>query len=227
MPFVSANAINQHFEITGDGEQTIVWIHGIGSSLNYWTEDLSKFSDFQHLTYDVRGMGETEGTNDPVSLDIWAKDLSELLKALDIKNAIIAGSSMGGAISQRFAIDYPEQTIALLLLSTSSRVGAAATDHWRAQADETEKKGNKFLAEAQRAVAFYNMDEELKDIAVSTLILVGDADPTTPPGGSVIISRCIVDSELEIYPGLGHAPLHESDEPVKRVQAWLDTVKNA
>jgi pimeloyl-ACP methyl ester carboxylesterase len=71
------------------------------------------------------------------------------------------------------------------------------------------------------------MDEELKDIAVTTLILVGDADPTTPPGGSVIISRCIVDSELEIYAGLGHAPLHESDEPVERVQAWLATVQTA
>ncbi len=227
MPFVSANGINQHFELTGEGERTIVWIHGIGGSLNYWAEDLSKFSQFQHLVYDVRGMGETEGTSDPVSLEIWAEDLSELLKALDIKNAIIAGSSMGGAISQRFAIDYPEQTTALLLLSTSSRVGAAATDHWRSQADETERKGDKFLAEAQRAVAFYNMDEELKDIAVPTLIVVGDADPTTPPGGSVIISRCIVDSELEIYPGLGHAPLHESNEPVERVRAWLDAVKTA
>jgi len=227
MSFISANGINQHYELTANGDQTIVWIHGIGGSLNYWAEDLSKFSNFQHLAYDVRGMGETEGTSDAVSLEIWAKDLSELLKALDIKNAIIAGSSMGGAIAQRFAIDYPDQTTALLLLSTSSRVGAAATDHWRAQADETEKSGDKFLAEAQRAVAFYNMDEELKEIAVKTLILVGDADSTTPPGGSVIISRCIVDSELEIYAGLGHAPLHESDEPVERVQAWLATVQTA
>jgi len=227
MSFIRANGINQHYELTGNGVQTIVWIHGIGGSLNYWTEDLSKFSNFQHLAYDVRGMGETEGTSDAVSLEIWAKDLSELLIALDIKNAIIAGSSMGGAIAQRFAIDYPDQTTALLLLSTSSRVGAAATDHWRAQADETEKNGDKFLAEAQRAVAFYNMDEELKEIAVTTLILVGDADSTTPPGGSVIISRCIVDSELEIYAGLGHAPLHESDEPVERVQAWLATIQTA
>ena len=144
MPVTNANGINQHYELTGNGNQTVVWIHGIGGSLNYWTEDLPKFSNFQHLTYDVRGMGETEGTSDSVSLEIWAKDLSELLKALDINNAIIAGSSMGGAIAQRFAIDNPDQTAALLLLSTSSRVGAAATDHWRAQADETEKKGDKF-----------------------------------------------------------------------------------
>tara|TARA_Y100001960_G_C14121766_1_gene562542 strand:- start:131 stop:586 length:456 start_codon:yes stop_codon:yes gene_type:complete len=149
-----------------------------------------------------------------------------LLESLDIEKAIIAGSSMGGAIAQRFAIDFPEKTQALLLLSTSSRVGEAATAHWMEQANETERSGKIFLAQAQRAVASYNMDEELKSISVPTLIIVGDADPTTPPGGSVIISRCINDSELEIYPGLGHAPLHESDEPVQRVKVWLNSLKN-
>ncbi|MEE8422221.1 MAG: alpha/beta hydrolase, partial [Dehalococcoidia bacterium] len=130
MPTVDANGITQHYEFTGEGDRTVAWIHGIGSSLDYWTDLLPGFPGFRHLSYDVRGMGETEGTEGPVSLETWAADLSALMQSLDVGNAIVAGTSMGGAIAQRFAIDHPRQTDALLLLSTSSRVGAAAEEHW-------------------------------------------------------------------------------------------------
>ena len=220
MPQVTANGIRINYEFTGEGARTIAWTHGIGSSLNYWTDDLPKFPGFRHLTYDVRGMGESECTEGPVSLELWANDLARLLEALDIPQALIAGSSMGGAISMRFGIDFPEKTTALMLLSTSSRVGAAATAGWMKRADETEQT-NPYLAAAQRAVAAYNMDEELKAVAVPALILVGDADATTPAGGSVIMSRLIPHSELEIYSGVGHAPFHEEPKSVERAKRWL------
>jgi pimeloyl-ACP methyl ester carboxylesterase len=221
MPTIAANGIQQHYELSGAGAHTIAWIHGIGGSLEYWRNDLAHFPGFRHLTYDVRGMGQSEGTAGPVSLAVWARDLAALFDALGIERAIVAGSSMGGAIAQRFGIDFPGKTEALMLLSTSSRVGKAAEENWMRQADNTERGGKPLLAAAQRAVAAYNMDEELKEIRVPTLILVGDADPTTPPGGSVIISRLIPGAELEIYPGVGHAPFHEEPKSVERAQRWL------
>lgn len=222
MPAVQANGIEQCYEFTGDGTRTVAWIHGIGSSHHYWTETLPAFAGFRHLTYDVRGMGDSAGSEGPVSLELWAADLAALFDALDIERAIVAGSSMGGAIAQRFAIDHPEKTEALLLLSTSSRVGAAAEERWMSQAGETEAGGNPRLAAAQRAVAKYHMDEQLRGVTVPTLIVVGEEDRTTPPGGSVIISRLIAGSELEIYPGAGHAPLKEAPQAVERVQRWLE-----
>ena len=224
MPTVQANGITQRYRFTGDSDpaaRAMVWVHGIGGALDYWTELLPSFRGFRHLSYDVRGMGESEGTEGAVSLETWAADLSALMQALDIESAIIGGTSMGGAISQRFAIDHPEQTDALLLLSTSSRVGAAAEQNWLKQADDTEAGGQPRLAAAQRAVAKYNMDDELRNVTVPTLIIVGDADRTTPAGGSVIISRCIVGSELEIYPGIGHSALKEEPKAVARVDGWL------
>lgn len=222
MPTVNANGIEQHYELTGQGARTIAWVHGIGGSLEYWRDLLPQFPGFRHLTYDVRGMGESEGTEGPVSLELWAADLAALMSALDIERAIVAGSSMGGAITQRFGIDCPERTEALLLLSTSSRVGPAAEENWLKRADETEGGGQPRLAAAQRAVASYNMDEGLRGITVPTLIIVGDQDRTTPVGGSVIISRLIEGSELEIYEGIGHGPLHEEPRSVERVQRWLE-----
>lgn len=221
MPFVEANGIRQRYELTGEGAHTIAWVHGIGGSLEYWRDDLPKFTGFRHLIYDVRGMGESTAEDGPVSLEVWARDLVALLDALDIERAIIAGSSMGGAITQRFGIDFPERTEGLLILSTSSRVGEVAKQSWMDRADETEQGGNAPLAASQRAVASYNMDEELTAIRVPSLVLCGDADTTTPAGGSVIISRCIPNAELEIYEGIGHAPLHDEPKAVERVRAWL------
>lgn len=208
------------YDLTGGGPHTIVWTHGIGSSLDYWSGDLAHFSGFRHLSYDVRGMGMSDGSSGPVTLADWARDLSLLMDSLGIQRAIIAGHSMGGAISQRFAINFPEKVEGLLLLATSSRVGAAATSGWMKRADETELT-NPLLAAAQRAVAAYNMDEQLKVTGIPALILVGDADATTPAGGSVLMSRLIPHSELEIYPGIGHNLIHEEPKCVQRIQEWL------
>lgn len=221
MPQVVANGIKLCYEITGDGPTTVVWTHGIGSSHHYWDGALPEFSGFRHVSYDVRGMGESEGTDGAVSLELWAADLNALLEEIGVDRAIFAGHSMGGAITQRFAIDYPQKVQGLLLLSTSSRVGPAASEFWLGQADQTEADGKPRLAAAQRAVAKYNMDEDLKAFEVPTLILVGEDDQRTPPGGSVIMSRLIPGAELEIYPGIGHSVLPDEPKAVERVRDWL------
>jgi len=221
MPTIEANGVQLRYELSGEGAITIVWIHGIGSSHHAWDALLPQFPGFRHLSYDVRGMGESEGTPGPVSLELWAQDCNALMGALGVERAIVVGHSMGGAIAQRLTIDFPDRVQALFLLSTSSRVGAVATAGWMRQAEEIEATNPK-LAAARRAVAKYNMDEEIKGIQVPTLIIVGDKDPTTPAGGSVIMSRCIEDAELEIYPGIGHMPLNEEPKSIVRLNGWLE-----
>ena len=221
MPEIVANGIKLRYEVTGDGPATIVWTHGIGSSHHYWDEILPQLPGFRHVSYDVRGMGESEGTDGPVSLELWAADLNALLEEIGVERGIFAGHSMGGAITQRFAIDFPAKVQGLLLLSTSSRVGPAASEFWLGQADQTEADGQARLAAAQRAVAKYHMDEDLKAFEVPTLILVGGDDQRTPPGGSVIMSRLIPGAELEIYPGIGHSVLPDEPQAVERTRGWL------
>ena len=221
MPFITANGISQHHELTGDGSRAIIWVHGIGSKLDTWATTTPQFPGFRHLTYDVRGMGQSGHQDGPVSLATWASDLDALMEALGIPRAIIAGHSMGGAISQRFTIDFPHRVEGLLLFATSSRVGGALASGWLTRAAEFDAAGNRAMAETNRAVAAYRMDEGLKRIAAPTLILVGGADPQTPPGGSVIMSRCIPNSELEIFPGIGHSIYKDEPKSVDRAKRWL------
>jgi pimeloyl-ACP methyl ester carboxylesterase len=69
-------------------------------------------------------------------------------------------------------------------------------------------------AQVARAVAFYNYTAELEQVRTPTLVLVGDQDRLTPPGGSVIMSRRIPGAELHILPGLGHGLEQEDPEQV-------------
>ncbi|TAJ19690.1 MAG: alpha/beta hydrolase [Dehalococcoidia bacterium] len=222
MPFITANGISHQYELRGEGTKTIVFVHGIGSRLETWAETTPAFKGFRHLVYSVRGMGESSSEPGPVSLATWAKDLDALMEALGIPRAIIAGHSMGGAITQRFAIDFPHRVEGMILFSTSSRVGGALAAGWLKKAEEFEAAGNGPMAATNRAVAAYRMDEELKKVTAPTLILVGSADPQTPPGGSVIMSRLIANSELEIFPGIGHGIYKEEPKSVERAVRWLE-----
>lgn len=225
MPSVTANGITQHYELSGDGAKTIVFIHGIGSKLQTWETTTPQLAGFRHLVYDVRGMGESGHEPGPVSLSTWAADLDALMGALDIPKAIIAGHSMGGAIAQRFTIDFPHRVEGLLLFATSSRVGPALASGWLKRAEEFEAAGNGAMAATNRAVAGYRMDEGLKSVVAPTLILVGDKDPQTPPGGSVIMARCIPNAELEIYPGIGHNIYKDEPKSIERANRWLARFK--
>lgn len=224
MPTVQANGFDQCYELTGEGPNTIVWIHGIGGNHITWNDITPQIPGFRHLAYCVRGHGDSGRPPGPYNVELWAADCAALMDTLGIDQGIIAGHSMGGAIAQRVLIDHPEKAKGLFLLATSSRVGAAAEAGWMKRADELESE-NPALAASNRAVAKYNMDEEIKGIRVPTLIVVGDKDPTTPAGGSVIMSRCIEDAELEIYPGIGHMPLREEPKSVVRLNRWLDAFR--
>jgi len=221
MPFVTANGIKQHYQLSGEGACTIVFVHGIGSRLETWETTTPQFPGFRHLVYDVRGMGESGSEPGPVNLELWARDLDALMEALGIEKAIVAGHSMGGAITQRFVLDFPHRVEGIILFATSSRVGGPLAAGWLKRAEEFEAAGNLPMAETNRAVARYRMDEGLKRVAVPALILVGDVDTQTPAGGSVIMSRCIPNAELEIYPGIGHSIYKDEPKSIERANRWL------
>ncbi len=72
-------------------------------------------------------------------------------------------------------------------------------------------------ARAALAMSAYNYNEELGGIRCPTLIIVGDQDVTTPPGGSVRISRLIPSSKLIIFKDCGHVSYVEQPEVFSKV----------
>lgn len=60
------------------------------------------------------------------------------------------------------------------------------------------------LAECVRRIGEYDVREDLKNLNIPVLILVGEKDPSCPPSQAKIIADCVPNGSLHIFPGIGH-----------------------
>ncbi|SDA58038.1 alpha/beta fold hydrolase [Methanobrevibacter millerae] len=112
-----------NYLLEGDGDKTIVFIHGLSDSLLYWLPLTSVLkSDYMVLSYDLRGHGESELGFDEFTVDLLSDDLHNLLNDLGIDEASLIGLSLGGNVALNFALNYPDFTDKLVLMSTFSEV---------------------------------------------------------------------------------------------------------
>ena len=137
----AADGARIHYRAAGSGP-VVVFTHGLGSHLDAWEATVRIFRNrYTVLTWDVRGFGGSERRPDTMAPATWASDLAAVLDDVGADDAVIGGISMGGVVSQRFALDYPERTRALILISTSSEVNQRAEAGWNARADLIERDG--------------------------------------------------------------------------------------
>jgi pimeloyl-ACP methyl ester carboxylesterase len=115
---VQANGIEMNYDLAGEGE-CVVLIHGFSDNMNMWFGQVGEFSQKHRvLTYDVRGFGETERADAVYSMELFADDLRELMRALGIERACVLGYSMGGRIALEFALKYPEMTTGIIFANS-------------------------------------------------------------------------------------------------------------
>ena len=119
MPFVEANGIRLYYETEGKGEPLLL-ITGIGYPLWYWHRLAPLLAEhFRVITFDNRGVGQSDAPPGPYSAQMMAADTAGLLDALGLKRAHILGHSMGGFIAQALVLDYPQRVDRLILASTN------------------------------------------------------------------------------------------------------------
>lgn len=113
--FAEINGVRIHYDLQGDGEQTLVLIHAGIANLDIWDEQMPVFAErYKTLRYDVRGWGETP---DPAGKYTDHSDLDALLEHLDIQQAAVLGNSNGGRIAIDFALSFPERMSKLILVA--------------------------------------------------------------------------------------------------------------
>jgi len=110
--------------IAGEGP-TVVLPHCWALNMDVWAPVAAKLVASGHhvIRYDQRGHGESTTGNDGFGIERFGDDLHEVLETLDVRDAVIAGHSLGGMTTQSFAIRHPdvvrERVRALLLVGTA------------------------------------------------------------------------------------------------------------
>jgi 3-oxoadipate enol-lactonase len=107
MPKLQVSNLDLNYEMTGKG-QSVLFIHGLGSSSRDWEEQVNYFSkDYQVVTFDVRGHGVSDKPPGPYSIKLFSDDTAALITSLDLSPVHIVGISMGGMIAFQLAVDHP------------------------------------------------------------------------------------------------------------------------
>ncbi|MCH7714108.1 MAG: alpha/beta fold hydrolase [Chloroflexi bacterium] len=122
MPSFSADGVNIHYEVTGQGFP-LVWCHEFAGNHESWEPQVRYFSRrYQVITYAARGYPPSDVPSDPAaySQDLAVEDLHLLMQHLGVGSAYIGGLSMGGSTALNFGIAHPEMARALLVAAAGS-----------------------------------------------------------------------------------------------------------
>jgi proline-specific peptidase len=132
MPYITANGIEQYYEISGQGTP-LVLVHGGFANHKMWDHQVAFFADrFQVICYDLRGHGLTgETSQDMYTIDLFAEDLKALLDILDLDQVILCGLSLGGMIAQAFSVRHKDRLKALILADTAVSVRLTLSDKFQ------------------------------------------------------------------------------------------------
>ncbi|MBT41636.1 MAG: hypothetical protein CMF12_03845 [Idiomarina sp.] len=102
--------LRNNVNVRGDGDTTLLFAHGFGCDQTIWNQVAPQFyNKCKVVLFDYVGSGESDlnayDEHRYDSLDGYAQDLVEVIKALDLDNIVLVAYSVSGSIS---AIAYPE-----------------------------------------------------------------------------------------------------------------------
>lgn len=117
--FADVNGIRMHYEVAGEGEPVFL-IGGFGANAGFWNHAVSMMDGFRVITYDNRGVGETEYEGE-FTLDDLADDAVALADYLGIGRFHAVGWSMGSHIGQSLGIRHGDRLKSLTLVSTYTK----------------------------------------------------------------------------------------------------------
>lgn len=145
MPTVRVNGVDLYYEDTGRGFP-LVWSHEFGGDCRAWEPQVRYFARrYRVITYNHRGYPPSSVPEraDAYTQQNLIEDLHQLLRALDIRQAHVAGLSMGANVALNFGLQHPEMAKSLIIAAC----GSGTVDRERflvqyaANADAYEREG--------------------------------------------------------------------------------------
>jgi pimeloyl-ACP methyl ester carboxylesterase len=103
------------------GRPTILCVHG-GAAHSHWFDFVAGgLTDrFRVLSLDQRGHGESAWADPPeYSYDRYAADIDAFVHALDLRNFVLIGHSMGGTVSLLYASRHPGRMSKLVVVDST------------------------------------------------------------------------------------------------------------
>jgi len=201
--YAPVNGLKMYYEIHGTG-QPLVLIHGGFGSTDMFGPNMAALAKgHQVIAVDLQGHGRTADIDRPLSFELMADDIAELLKYLKISKADIVGYSVGGAVGIQTVLRHPDVVRKLVIVSAAFKrsgfypgiiaqqdqmgPGAAEalkpTPIYQSYAKIAPKPENWVLLVTKISKLIqkdYDWSDQIKTIKVPTMLVFGDADLISP-----------------------------------------------
>ncbi len=112
-----ANPTELYYYEQGQG-QPVVLIHGWPLSHRMWESQITALAEagYRAIAYDRRGFGQSGRPTSGYDYDTFAADLDALMTQLDLRDAVLAGFSMGGGEVARYIGRYGSERVSKAML---------------------------------------------------------------------------------------------------------------
>jgi pimeloyl-ACP methyl ester carboxylesterase len=232
--------------------KTIVFIHGAGSSHQMWIPQIHPLSvKYNTVAINLPGHGLGREKSE-TTISGYAASVRELIEGLGVKKVVLAGLSMGGAITQEAALTFPGRLLAIILFSTGARLQVMPQllevirndfdayirflpDFAFARSTPQEiiapvlEEARKRLPEVVygdfQACDRFNLMERVKEIVLPCLIFSGSEDRITPPKFQDYLHGQITGSKLIQVENAGHIlNLEKPREVNKAIEEFVESL---
>ncbi len=261
MARTTANGIGLEYESFGDeNTEAILLIMGLGTQLTGWPETLCEglaARGYRVIRFDNRDIGLSDHLADaavpsiplvvgrhllrfpptvPYTLEDMAEDTVGLLDALGIGRAHLVGASMGGMIAQLVAAGFPQRTLSLTsIMSTTGNRALPRADRRATRAllmkprdpldPEAVIARNVHVRKAVQSPVYPKSDAELYD-AAALAFHRGGYDPA---GVARQLAATIVAADRRPLLSRISVPalvIHGDADPLVKLKCGLDTARH-
>lgn len=124
MPRAHNGSVEIEYQSFGDDRrETVLLVNGLGSQMTRWPEAFCEklaAKGYRAIRLDNRDTGLSTWPADKYSLKDMADDAVAVLDAAGVRQAHIAGVSMGGMIVQRLALDHPGRVLSMTSIMSTT-----------------------------------------------------------------------------------------------------------
>lgn len=175
-------------DVRGDGGDAIVFVHGLGGTLNVWTPLLPALSRWRCVRPELPGagrstrayaLGEATPHRGHLSAETLADAVLRVCEVLGLARAHVVAHSFGTLIAQHLAVKAPQRVRSLALFGALVEPAPAQREAMRARAAAAREQGLFDIADAVSQAALSASSRETQPVTVAYVresLLAQDAE---------------------------------------------------
>lgn len=109
-----------YFEAGKENHSVILMVHGLGDEADTWRHVILPLAEhYRVIALDLPGFGRSGKPRKKYTPEFLMGAIMTVMDKLAVKNTIYMGSSLGGILSQKLALDFPKRITGLILVGGS------------------------------------------------------------------------------------------------------------